>query len=38
MHVKEVNSKKVLVVNPEECGTVRRRRRKWGGRVLLKCM
>ena len=29
MHVTEFNSKKVLVVSPEECGPVRRRRRKW---------
>ena len=29
MHLKEFNLKRILVVNPEECGTIRRRKRKW---------
>jgi hypothetical protein len=29
MHVTEANAERVLVINPEECRPVRRRRRKW---------
>jgi hypothetical protein len=36
MHVREVNSKRGLVVNPEEFGPGRRRSRKWEGIIKMR--